>query len=161
MDREDLGLKLKQFYLLEAYQVKFFDGQIPSLDNEHTVKAYEHMVEVERQHVDYFAEKLGEYGFDLPDPADDAFASAGFVSAKALDLFSLAEKFKVGIAVETKASEKYGEFIKMAGDEKALTKRLWHNRIDEEFHKYWFAANLEALTGIENRIAPVSETSWR
>jgi len=147
MDPDRLSFKLKEFYLLELYQVKLYDEQIPSLQEEHAVKAYEHMVRVEQGHADYFAERLREHGLDQPDLTGDLFGIAGSVSAKALGLFSPAERYRLGVILETKASEMYGEFIRMARDEDdRLTGMLWDYRTDEDFHKYWFAANLEALT---------------
>jgi bacterioferritin len=146
MDQETLAFKLREFYVLEAYQLKLYTSQLPSLQDEHVIKAYERISELEQRHVDYFAEKLLELGLSKPELTEDAFNLAGFLSAKALDLLSYEERYKLGVAVETKASEMYGEFISKGVDDKELVQMLWHNRIDEEFHKYWFAANLEALT---------------
>jgi demethoxyubiquinone hydroxylase (CLK1/Coq7/Cat5 family) len=145
MDFEQLSFKLREFYLLEVYQLRLFGDQIPSLPDEYTAYAFERMKELEQRHVDYFAEKMDELGISKPEIADGTFAFAGFVSAKALDLLSLKERYKTGIAVETKAAEMYYEFIKMARGDQQLVRMLWHNRTDEEFHKFWFRANLEKI----------------
>ena len=80
-----------------------------------------------------------------PEVAGDTFSFAGLVTAKALDLLSLEERYKLGMAAEIKAVEMYNEFIRMAADDQQLVRMLWHMRTDEEFHKFWFKANLEKL----------------
>ena len=145
MEDEQLIFKLREFYLLEMYQLKLFNAQIQFFPDAYNTHAYERMVEHEQQHVDKFAAKMDELGISKPELAGDTFSLAGFVSAKALDLMSLKEHYKLGVAVETKATEMYLDFINAVQDDKALLKMLWLNRTDEEFHKYWFKANLEKL----------------
>ncbi len=145
MDFEQLSFKLREFYLLEVYQLSLFRDQIPSLPDEYTAFAFERMTELEQRHVDFFAEKMHELGISKPEIADSTFSFAGFVSAKALDLLSLKERYQLGIAVESKAAEMYYEFIKMAEGDQQLVRMLWHQRTDEEFHKFWFRANLEKI----------------
>jgi bacterioferritin len=150
VDFDQLSAKLREFYLLEVYQLSLFSDQIPSLPDEYTAYAFERMKELEQRHVDYFAEKIHELGISKPEISDDAFSFLGFVSAKALDLLSLKERYKMGIAVEGKAAEMYYDFIKMVegdrqGSDQQLVRMLWHNRTDEEFHKFWFRANLEKI----------------
>lgn len=157
MDFDQLSAKFREFYMLETYQLKLYTDQIDSLPDEYTAYAFERMKELEQSHVDYFSEKMQELGIAKPEIAGDAFSLAGFVSAKALDLFSLKERYQLGIAVEGKAAEMYYEFIKMAeGDKqlKQLVRILWHNRTDEEFHKFWFRANLEKIE-LEEKIKRV------
>jgi bacterioferritin len=145
MDFEQLSDKIRQFYLLEVYQLSLYSDQILSLPDAYTAYAFERMKELEQRHVDYFAEKINELGISKPEIADNAFDFLGFVSAKALDLLSLKERYKVGITVESKAAEMYYDFIKMAEGDQQLVRMLWHNRTDEEFHKFWFRANLEKI----------------
>lgn len=145
MDFEQLSYKLREFYLLEVYQIKLFGVQINSLPDEYTAYAFEKMTALEQNHADYFTEKMHELGVSIPEIADDTFGFLGFVSAKALDLFSLKERYQLGLALETKAAEMYYEFIKMAAGDRQLVRMLWLNRTDEEFHKFWFRANLEKI----------------
>lgn len=145
MDPDQLAFKLREFYLLEIYQLKLFSHQVNSLPDAYSTYAHERMVELEQRHVDYFAEKMLEKGIAKPEIADDSFSFAGFVSAKALDLFSLEERYKLGMAVETKAAEMYLELINEVQDDQEFVRMLWHNHTDEEFHKFWFRANLEKL----------------
>ena len=60
MDFDQLSFKLREFYLLEVYQVKLFHSQIKSFPDEYNAYAFERMVEHEQQHVNYFAEKMEE-----------------------------------------------------------------------------------------------------
>ncbi|MTI82914.1 MAG: hypothetical protein FH756_03230 [Firmicutes bacterium] len=53
---------------------------------------------------------------------------AGFVSGKALDLMSLKDRYKLGVAVENKAVDMYETFIQMADTDPKLadlTDHLW------------------------------------
>ncbi len=150
MDQDTLAFKLREFYVLEAYQLELYTSQLPSLEDEHIIKGYERISELEQRHVDYFAEKLLELGLSKPELTEKTFKLAGFVSAKTLNLFSPEERYKLGMEVETKAAEMYGEFIEKTTD-KNLIQMLWHNRIDEEFHKSWFAGALEALKKEKSR----------
>jgi bacterioferritin len=145
LEFEQLSLKLREFYLLETYQVSLFGDQIHSLPDEYTAYAFERMKKLEQDHVDFFSEKMHALGISLPEIANHTFSFAGFVSAKALDLLSLKERYKLGIAVESKAAEMYYDFIKMAEGDPQLVRMLWHQRTDEEFHKFWFRANLEKI----------------
>ncbi|MGE5549999.1 MAG: ferritin-like domain-containing protein [Bacteroidota bacterium] len=146
MSTAELGFKLKEFYLLELYQVKMFGDQLPALTDDHLRYAFTVMVERERIHLDYFAGKLQEIGAEKPVLAGDLFGFAGTVSAKALDLFTLEERYKFGIFAETKAIEMYTDFVRRAeAEDRSLAEMLWRYQIDEELHKGWFAAQLEAL----------------
>ena len=42
------------------------------------------------------------------------------------------------------ACEHYEKFITAVKDDKPLTDMLWHNLVDEEFHKHWFEGNLRS-----------------
>lgn len=154
MDFDQLSFKLREFYLLEIYQLTLYSNQVNSLPDEYIVHAYERIIELEQRHVDYFTEKMHELGISKPEIADDTFGFFGFVSAKAVGFLSLKERYKLGIAVEIKAAEMYYDFIKMAEGDQQLVKMLWHNRTDEEFHKFWFRANLEKVE-LEEKIKNV------
>ena len=150
MDQETLAFKLREFYVLEVYQLELYTSQLSSLEDEHIIKGYERILELEQRHVDYFAEKLLELGLSKPEVTEKTFKLAGFISAKSLNFFSPEDRYKLGIDVEAKAAEMYGEFIEKATDKK-LVQMLWHNRIDEEFHKNWFIGALEALKEVKSR----------
>ncbi len=148
MDHDQLAFKLKEFYLLEQYQVSYYEDQLSALADEHLRYAHEQMVERERQHVRFFEEKLAERRMETPSTAGDLSRFAGFVSAKALNLTSLAGRLRTGVAIEAKATAMYRELIeRLTGDDDKLAEQLWHNLIDEEFHMCWFASKLESISG--------------
>ncbi len=73
---------------------------------------------------------------------------AGRLTAKAMDLTIVENRHRLGIFYETEAARMYLEFIEMArGGDDELFKTLWHYRTDEEFHKFWLTAELEAMKG--------------
>jgi rubrerythrin len=145
LDFEQLTFKLREFYLLEVYQVKLYSAQVKSLPDEYNARAFEKMAEIEQGHVDYYAEKMREYSIGIPEAADDVFSFAGFVTAKTLDLLSLKERYQLSVTLESKAITMYHDFIKMADDNQQLQKMLWCYLVDEEFHKFWCKANLKKI----------------
>lgn len=149
LERDHLLFKLKEFYLLEVYQVDFYRDLVPSFTDERTRMAYTHMAAVEQGHVDYFAAKLREQGVELPAFTGDLAAFAGRLTAKAMDLTAAENRHRLGVFYETKAARMYLEFINLAKGEGdgELVKTLWHNRTDEEFHLNWLAAEIGAIKG--------------
>ena len=146
VERAQMLFKLKEFYLLEIYQVDFYRDQVPSFDEERARMAYTHMAVVEQGHVDYFAGKLRELGAEPPALAGDLAGLAGRLTAKAMDLTIVENRHRLGIFYETEAARMYLEFIEMArGDDEGLFKTLWNYRTDEEFHRFWLAAELETM----------------
>ncbi len=140
----NLIYKLKEFYILEMFQVAMYNSQMDALQDEYVKYAYERMVELERQHVDFFKEMLHKYNEDTPSIPGNLTAFAGSILGGVLLDFTTDEsRYKLGIAVEAKAMEMYSEFIKMSREKHPdLCKRLWLNKVDEEFHLLWYKDNL-------------------
>lgn len=139
---------MKEFHTLETYQVDFYSSQARSLEEPHVRKAFERFAVREQEHVDYFVQQLKEFGSAPPRVVAPAFAAAGFVSGKALNLLNLKDRFKLGISVENKAVEMYFSFIEMSGPDPRLAElnnTLWHFMIDEESHQFWFKEQLSKL----------------
>lgn len=143
----DLILKLKEFYVLEMFQLTLYLSQKSSLQNEYIQHAYERMIELERQHVDFYKSKLEDLGHEVPKLSGGITALAGnFLGGVALDFTSAENRYKLGVAVENKAIEMYKTFIMEAWEYPDIRKMLWHNMIDEEFHLLWYKDNLKHIT---------------
>ena len=54
----NLVTRVKEFYLLETFQLALYSSQIASLENEYIEKAYERILELERHHVDFYKDLL-------------------------------------------------------------------------------------------------------
>jgi len=80
MEKGKLIYKLREFYILEVYQVDLYSSQVKSLEEPHIKKALERFVIREKEHVDFFAQKLNELGSSPPKVVTPAFAAAGFVT---------------------------------------------------------------------------------
>ncbi|HEX3047436.1 MAG TPA: ferritin-like domain-containing protein [Bacillota bacterium] len=145
MDFEQLTFKLREFYLLEVFQVQLYNAQVKSFPDEYNAVAFEKMAKIEQGHVNYYAGKMQEYGISKPEIADDVFSFAGFVTAKTLDLLSFKERYQLAVTLETKAIKMYHDFIEMTEADHELRKMLWEYLIDEEFHKFWCKANLSKI----------------
>ena len=148
MEKGKLIYKLREFHILEVYQVDFYNSQIKSLEEPHIRKAFERFVIREKEHVNYFSQKLKELGSSPLKVFPPAFAAAGFVTGKALDLLSLKERYKLGISFENKAAEMYLSFIEMSAMNPELAElndRLWYFLIDEEEHQFWFKEQLSKI----------------
>lgn len=140
----DLILRLKEFYLLEMFQLTLYESQLGSLQNEYIENAYKRIIELERHHVDFYKDTLLKYGGDVPKLSGSVTALAGrFVGGAVLDLTRAENRYKLAIAAESKAIEMTRIFIVEAWEHPDICKRLWHNMIDEEFHLLWFKDNLK------------------
>ncbi len=144
----DLVLRLKEFYLLEMFQLTLYQSQMDSIQNQYISHVYERIIELEKHHVDYFKSTLQEMGEDVPKISGGLFALAGHFMGETLDLTSAENRYKMGIAVENKAIEMNRVFIMEAWKHPDICKRLWHNMTDEEFHLLWFKDNLKHVTSL-------------
>ena len=147
MDKKKLLYKLKEFSALEAYQVKLYQSQIQALEDPHIKHVYERFVMREQEHRDFITQQLESLGAGI-NIASPAFTFAGIVSGKTLDLLSLKDRYKLGIAVEQKAVQMYHEFIEMTRHDPELSelnKKLAYFMVDEETHQFWFKEHLTRL----------------
>ncbi|ATW24762.1 ferritin-like domain-containing protein [Candidatus Formimonas warabiya] len=145
----DLILRLKEFYVLEMFQLTLYESQKADLQNEYIEHAYERIMELERHHLDFYKSKLEELGEEVPKLTGGLTTLAGrFLGGVVLDLTTAENHYKLGMAVENKAIEMYRALIMEAWEYPDLCKRLWHNMIDEEFHLLWFKDNLKHATSL-------------
>lgn len=143
--------KLKEFYVLEVFQLTLYKSQMDAIENEYVKHVYERIIELERHHIDFYKETLHQYGENTPVVPGNLTALAGnILGGVILDLTTAENRYKLGIAVENKAIEMYRDFIIMVSKEDPdLCKRLWHNMIDEELHLLWFKDNLKHIASQE------------
>ncbi len=142
-------LRIKEFYLLEMFQLTLYESQKGSLQNEYIEHVYERMIELERQHVDFYKGLLGQFDEEVPIFSGGLTSLAGHVlGGVALDLTTAENRYKLGLAVETKAIEMYRVFIVEFAEYPEIQKRAWHNMIDEEFHLLWYKDNLKHITSL-------------
>lgn len=147
MDEKELVYKLKEFSALEAYQVKLYQSQLQALEDPHIKHVYERFVIREQEHRDFIAQQLESLGVGI-NIASPSFTLAGIVSGKTLDLLSLKDRYKLGIAVEHKAVQMYHEFFEMTRHDpelSELSKKLAYFMVDEEQHEFWFKEHLTRL----------------
>ena len=145
-DRMNLIMRLKEFYLLEMLQLTLYQSQMDSLQNQYIYHVYERIIELEKHHVNYYKSKIEEMGEDVPKISGGLFALAGNFIGETLDLTSAENRYKLGIAVESKAIDMSRIFILEAWKYPDISKRIWHNMADEEFHLLWFKDNLRHIT---------------
>lgn len=142
-------LRLKEFYLLEMLQLSLYESQMGSLQNEYIEHTYERMIELERQHVDFYKGVLTQFGEDVPAFGGGLTSLAGHIlGGITLDITTAENRYKLGMAVETKAIEMYRVFIVEFAEYPEIQKRAWHNMVDEEFHLLWYKDNLKHATSL-------------
>ncbi|MDD4753066.1 MAG: ferritin-like domain-containing protein [Desulfitobacteriaceae bacterium] len=143
-----LSFKLKEFYILEAYQVYFYSSQLKSFEDPHIISAYELMIEKEQMHVDFFTGQMEKMGFQLPALTGAVFNAAGYLTGKSLNALDFKSRYKLAITFENEAIKMYESFISLIHNDhnlSELTKHLWRFLVDEEFHQYWFKEHLSYL----------------
>lgn len=145
----DIILRLKEFYLLETFQLSLYESQMDSLQNQYIDHAYQRIIELERHHIDFFKETLQQLGKEVPFISGGMTSLVGhFLGGPMLDFTTAENRYKLGVAVETKAVEMYRAFVMEAWEYPDICKRLWHNMVDEEFHLLWFKDNLKHATSL-------------
>lgn len=144
----NLILRLKEFYILEMLQLTLYQSQMDSLQNQYIYNVYERIIELENRHVIYYKSKIEELGEQPPKVSGGLFALAGHFMGETLDLTSAENRYKLGIAVESKAIEMSRIFILEAWKYPDICKRIWHNMADEEFHLLWFKDNLKHVSSL-------------
>ncbi|HHX94939.1 MAG TPA: ferritin-like domain-containing protein [Clostridia bacterium] len=137
MNENKLAYKLKEFYILETFQVRYYQAQLSAPQDEYYRKAFEKMVKVESGHAHFFAQQLLERGLEIPHVAEPLFKFAGRLLGETVELTGPYNTCKLGVALEGKAMEMYREFIMKAWGDEKLRDTLMEYLIDEEFHTLW------------------------
>lgn len=134
-----LIVSLKEFYVLETFQVAFYKAQVSSATDEYYGKAFEKMVNIEQGHADFFANKIEKAGETVPALVGSVFEFAGNLLGETVESTGQQNTCKLGIALENKAMEKYRTFI-LESKKKSysiLQDTLMEYLLDEEFHTLW------------------------
>lgn len=138
MDR-NLIFRLKEFYILETFQVAFYKAQSSSATDEYYGKAFNKLVNIEKGHADFFANKIEKANETVPAFVGSVFELAGNLLGETVESTGQLNTCKLGIALENKAMEKYQAFILESKEKsyKILQDTLMEYLLDEEFHTLW------------------------
>lgn len=138
MDKKII-LHLKEFYILETFQVAFYQAQISSAIDEYYSKAFEKMVKIEQSHADYFADQIRRIQETVPTLVGSIFELAGNFVGDTVELTGQRNTCKLGVALENKAMEMYRAFIAESAYKNyfPLRSTLMEYLLDEEFHTFW------------------------
>ncbi|HZK24948.1 MAG TPA: demethoxyubiquinone hydroxylase family protein [Oscillospiraceae bacterium] len=137
INKDELLARLKEFYLLEKFQVQYYQAQLSAANDAYFQCAFTKMVQIESGHADYFAKKLIEAKVELPQARTSLLQLAGRLLGESVELTGAKQTCKLGIALESKAIEMYQKFILEAWDEQKLRNTLMEYLLDEEFHTLW------------------------
>jgi len=131
--------RLKEFYILETFQVAFYKAQADSATDEYYKKAFEKMVKIEQGHADYFADKIIQANEKVPALVGSVFQMAGNLVGETVESIGRSSSCKLGVALENKAIEMYRAFIRESSlkNQAILKDTLFEYLLDEEFHTYW------------------------
>lgn len=146
LDKSVLHYKLKEFYILEVLQYRYYKAQLSASQDEYYRKAFEKMVKIETGHVNYFAQKMIDEGLKLPPLVEPAFTFAGILAGEAAELAGPYNTCRLGVALETKAMEMYRKFIMGSWGDQELRDTLMEYLLDEEFHALWMADYMRHLS---------------
>lgn len=135
--------RLKEFYLLESFQVQLYNSWIDSAPDEYLEHVYTEFTAIEQEHVDYFKQKILDFGAEPPEVTGGITALAGKIWGEIVDFSGTNNTYKMGIFGENKAIEMYQTFIVEAWQYPDLVEHLWKFMIAEELHMLWFKEHLE------------------
>ena len=142
-----LIIRLKEFYILETFQVAYYQAQVSSSTDEYYSKAFEKMVQIEGGHADFFANQLDQAKVDIPVVVGSVFELAGNLLGETVESTGPYNTCKLGIALENKAMEAYHTFITEAKNKNysILRDTLMEYLLDEEFHTLWLRDYMNKL----------------
>jgi len=146
MDYNELAYKLKEFYILETFQVRYYKAQLSAPQEEYYRKAFEKMVKVESGHADFFAQMIQEEGIELPPVVEPLFKVAGRLLGESVELTGPYNTCRLGVALENKAMEMYRDFIMRSWGMPKLRDTLMEFHLDEEFHTLWMQDYMRHLS---------------
>lgn len=131
--------RLKEFYILETFQVAYYEAQVSSATDYYYKKAFEKLTQIEKGHADFFAQKLEKAHEEVPTVTGSLFDLAGSILGESAELTGQYNTCKLGVALENKALKTYHDFIAETKDKKyvVLQNALMENLLDEEFHSLW------------------------
>lgn len=150
MNRNEYEHKLKEFYILETFQVRYYIAQLNSSQDEYFRKAFEKMVQIEDGHAQYFADKMRREGLEVPPVVEPLFKFAGRLLGETVELTGPYNTCRLGVALEGKAMEMYRQFIMRGWGDKDLRDVLMGYLVDEEFHTLWMEEYMRHLAPIPN-----------
>ena len=144
MDKK-LIFRLKEFYVLETFQVAFYQAQANSATDEYYNAAFKKLVQIEQGHADYFAAKIDQAKEELPALSGSLFQLAGSLVGETVESIGKQSTCKLGITLEDEAMKMYRTFIGETGDRyyTNIKNTLMEYLLDEEFHTYWLRGYLE------------------
>ena len=102
MEKGKLIYKLREFHIIEIYQVDFYNSQIKSLEEPHIRKAFERFV-IRKEHVNYFSQKLKNWVVH-PESISPCLCRCRFCNRESPGSLKLKERYKLGISFENKAA---------------------------------------------------------
>lgn len=146
MKQTKLVRKLKEFYLLERFQVEFYSAQLSTSENEYYKQAFAKMVQVENGHAEFFAQKLTEENAKPPTVTGSVFKLAGRLLGESVELAGTINTCRLGVALENKAVEMYHSFIIQGWADTDLRHGLMEYLLDEEFHTLWMKDYIKFCT---------------
>lgn len=153
--KNNIPNRLKEFYILEKFQVKYYESQLSAAESEYYGKAFEKMMEIEQVHADFFARELISRNLDVPAVIGSLADMGGNFLGESVELTGPLNTCKLGAALENRAIEKYQSFIMEAKDDTDLKNKLMEFRLEEEFHALWlqnYAWKLEHKTKLNSVI---------
>lgn len=138
MDKK-LIYRLKQFYILETFQVAYYQAQVDASTDEYYTKAFEKMVKIEQGHADYFANKIELASETVPELVGSVFDLTGSILGETAEAMGQRNTCKFGAALEKKAMQEYQTFIQECKENNylALNNDLMDYLLDEHFHTLW------------------------
>lgn len=129
--------RLKEFYLLETFQVAYYRSQLSTLTGAYNIKAFDKIIAVEESHAQYFASIIEKAKLELPTVSGTLFEFAGEILGESAKRLSTNGGLKLGIKLEQKAAETYRDFIAEAKTFPVIHDTLMEYLLDEEFHLLW------------------------
>ncbi len=129
--------RLKEFYILETFQVAYYRSQLSTLTDEYHIQAFEKLITTEETHAQFFANLIGKANLELPSLTGTLFNFAAQILGESAESISKTNGLKLAVMLEKKAAATYRDFISEAKTFPVIHHALMAYLLDEEFHILW------------------------
>jgi len=147
MDKQTIQ-RFKQIYELERFMIAFCMSQLSSTEDKFYHLVFSKIVETEKKHARFFANKLAENDISVPRLTANIAKLAGSIMGEALELSGPTITCKTGVAVGKKLLIAYHELLQdITKDPEIaeLEEKFLLFLLEEEFHTLWLKNYAERL----------------
>ena len=144
--------RFKQIYELERFLIAFCMSQLSSTEDKFYCFAFSRMVETEKEHAKFFAQKLAEKDISVPRLGANLAGAAGSIIGETMEFSGRSITCKTGVILGKKLIAAYQELLQVIKEfpqDTELGEKVLLFLLEEEFHTLWLKNYAKRLDQME------------